>query len=146
MSFTIRFTLRYKTMKTYDIYFKDQASSIAKGFKMPLNQALDYIADNNGTGYFADYKGGTVSIVCNETGLTAYETEVKEMSGDVDWRKNVIEMKRPIYLNYSVVFTPEYTIEDLVREYGLEDAEIVQMFQEDKVYEYYQYMIIFKMS
>lgn len=33
---------------------------------------------HNGTNesYFADYKGGTVSIVCNETGETIYEEEV----------------------------------------------------------------------
>jgi hypothetical protein len=34
---------------------------------------------NNGTdeSYFADYKGGTVSVVCNETGEKVFETKVK---------------------------------------------------------------------
>lgn len=40
---------------------------------------MDYIRSYNGTSesYFADYKGDTVSIVCNETGETVYETVVK---------------------------------------------------------------------
>ena len=37
------------------------------------------IKSNNGTNnsYFADYKGGTVSVVCNQDGETVYEEEVK---------------------------------------------------------------------
>jgi hypothetical protein len=40
---------------------------------------MDYITMHNGTGesYFADYKCGTVSIVCNETGEVAHEEEVR---------------------------------------------------------------------
>lgn len=65
--------------KTYDIYFNDEYDSNNKGMKATLEECKDYIRYNNGTdhSYFADYKGGTVSIVCNETGETVYEEEVR---------------------------------------------------------------------
>lgn len=64
---------------TYDIFFNDSENSNNKGFAVSLEDAKTYIANNNGTNnsYFADYKGGTVSIVCNETNETVYEEEVK---------------------------------------------------------------------
>ena len=67
-----------KAMKTYDIYFNDSENSNNKGFEMSYDYCLNYIRENNGTNhsYFADYKKGTVSIVCNETGETVFETEV----------------------------------------------------------------------
>jgi len=66
-------------MKTFDIYFNDEENSSNKGFEMSLDEAKDYIAKYNGTeeSYFNDYKGGTVSIVDNETNETVYEEEVK---------------------------------------------------------------------
>ena len=59
-----------KAKKTYDIFFNDSEHSNNKGFKYSLKDAKDYIKTYNGTNesYFEDYKGGTVSIVCNETG------------------------------------------------------------------------------
>ncbi len=65
--------------KTYNIVFNDSENSNDKGFVLPFEDAEAYIERYNGTkeSYFADYKGGTVSIVCNETGETIYETEVK---------------------------------------------------------------------
>ncbi len=44
-----------------------------------LDSNLNYIRENNGTNnsYFRDYKGGTVSIVCNQTGETVYEEMVR---------------------------------------------------------------------
>ena len=64
---------------TYDVVFDDDTSSNEKGFKSSFQDCLDYIEMNNGTNesYFEDYKGGIVSIVCNETGTTVYEEEVK---------------------------------------------------------------------
>lgn len=64
---------------TYDIYFDDDENSNNNGFSLTLKEAKDYIAMHNGTNwsYFADYKGGMVSIVCNETGENVYEEEVK---------------------------------------------------------------------
>jgi len=64
--------------RTYDVVFNDETSSNGKGFKASFRYCFDYIRKNNGTNnsYFADYKKGTVSIVCNETGETVYETNV----------------------------------------------------------------------
>lgn len=65
-------------MKTYDVHFNDSTDSNSKGFQSTLDYCMSYIESNNGTreSYFGDYKGGTVSVVCNETGETVYETEV----------------------------------------------------------------------
>jgi len=64
---------------TYDVHFNDSEDSVSKGFEETLEYCKDYIDMNNGTNisYFEDFKGGTVSIVCNETGETVYEEEVK---------------------------------------------------------------------
>ncbi len=66
-------------MKTYDVHFNDTNDSNNKGFKEPFEYCKEYIESNNGTNesYFADYKGGIVSIVCNETGEEVYSEEVK---------------------------------------------------------------------
>ena len=63
---------------TYDIFFNDDCNSNNKGFKETLEYCKNYISSNNGTNesYFEDYKGGSVSIVCNETKKTMFETEV----------------------------------------------------------------------
>lgn len=63
---------------TYDVYFNDECDSNNKGMTATLEECREYIRQNNGTNdsYFADYKGGIVSIVCNETGETVYEEEV----------------------------------------------------------------------
>lgn len=67
------------TNLTYDIYFNDDCDSNNKGMSESLEYCKEYIRENNGTdhSYFADYKGGMVSIVCNETGETVYEEEVR---------------------------------------------------------------------
>lgn len=64
---------------TYDVVFNDEYNSNSKGWKQTLRYCIDYIKSNNGTdnSYFADYKNGVVSIVCNETGKTVYEKPVK---------------------------------------------------------------------
>ena len=79
----------YKTMKsnhinmdqnyTYDVVFNDDYDSNNKGMNESLEYCKEYIRQNNGTNhsYFEDYEGGTVSIVCNETGETVYEEEVR---------------------------------------------------------------------
>lgn len=66
------------TTKTYDVHFNDSENGNSKGWKESLEYCTDYIRNNNGSkvSYFADYKGGTVSVVCNETGETVYETIV----------------------------------------------------------------------
>ena len=64
---------------TYDVYFNDEYDTNNKGFEESLDYCKAYIASNNGTSesYFADYKGGIVSIVCNETGETVYEENIR---------------------------------------------------------------------
>lgn len=68
-----------KTEYTFDIYFNDEYDSNNKGMNESLEYCKEYIRQNNGTdhSYFADYKGGIVSVVCNETGETVYEEEVR---------------------------------------------------------------------
>lgn len=65
--------------KTYNVVFNDETDSNDKGFKSAFETCYDYIQSNNGTddSYFADYKGGTVSIVCNETGEEVYSEVVR---------------------------------------------------------------------
>lgn len=65
-------------MKTYDVVFNGETSSDSKGFESSIEECRQYIDFYNGTNesYFADYKGGIVSIVCNETGEEIYQTEI----------------------------------------------------------------------
>ena len=74
----LRITVK-RLIMTYDIYFDDNESSNNNGFRMTLKEAKDYIEMHNGTdwSYFADYKGGMVSIVCNETRKEVYSEEIK---------------------------------------------------------------------
>lgn len=66
-------------MKTYDVHFNDANSSNNKGFKESIQFCKNYIRQNNGTNnsYFSDYKSGTVSVVCNETGETVYSADIQ---------------------------------------------------------------------
>lgn len=61
-------------METYDVHFNSDENSNSKGFRMNAAYCMGYIKENNGTNnsFFADYKGGIVSIVCNETGEMIY--------------------------------------------------------------------------
>lgn len=67
------------TNYTYNVVFNDDCDSNDKGFCQSLDYCKGYIESFNGTdeSYFADYKGGIVSIVCNETGETVYEEEIR---------------------------------------------------------------------
>lgn len=64
---------------TYDVHFNDDEDSNNKGFELTKEQCIDYINTWNGTNesYFEDYKDGVVSVVCNETGETVHEEEIK---------------------------------------------------------------------
>lgn len=66
------------TKKTYDVVFQDSESGNARGFKESIEYCKDYICKYNGSdhSYFADYKGGMVQVVCNETGEVVYEVEL----------------------------------------------------------------------
>lgn len=63
----------------YDILFSDDTAMNDCGFKMTLEEAKDYIATWNGTnhGYFEDYKGGFVCIICCLSDAFVYEEEVR---------------------------------------------------------------------
>ena len=65
--------------ETFDVIFNDDNNSNCKGFKESLDYCENYVTGNNGSNesYFADYKGGTVSVVCNETGEIAYVERVR---------------------------------------------------------------------
>ena len=60
---------------TYDIHFNDSENSNNMGFKLSYTECESYIK-NHKDSYFQDYKGGEVSIVCNETGETIKEVEI----------------------------------------------------------------------
>lgn len=63
---------------TYDVFFSDDENNNNKGWHESLDYCREYIAKENGTNhsYFADYKGGFVSIVRNETGETVFEEAI----------------------------------------------------------------------
>ena len=64
---------------TYDVVFNDDTDSNSKGFESTFDYCKNYILAFNGSNhsYFADYKGGIVQIVCNETEEVVYEEEVR---------------------------------------------------------------------
>ncbi len=64
---------------TYDVNFNDSENSNSNGFSLTIEECHNYIDTNNGTNisYFADYKGGYVGIVCNETGEEVHSEIVK---------------------------------------------------------------------
>jgi hypothetical protein len=66
-------------MKTYDVHFDDNDNSNSEGFEMTFQDAVSYITRHNGTNhsYFADYKGGIISVVCNQNEKTVYQQKIK---------------------------------------------------------------------
>jgi hypothetical protein len=57
--------------KTYDIHFNDSESSNSMGVTLSLEEAVEY-AKSGKCVYRSMYKGGTVSVVCNETEETVF--------------------------------------------------------------------------
>jgi len=64
---------------TYDVEFNSDTDSMHEGFCVSVEDCKHYIDVWNGTNhsYFEDFKGGTVSIRCNETEELVYEEEVR---------------------------------------------------------------------
>lgn len=64
---------------TYDVVFNDDNDTNSKGFRESIEYCKNYIKMCNGTNdsYFADYKGGVVSIVCNETDEEVYNEVIR---------------------------------------------------------------------
>lgn len=65
--------------KTYDVVFSDGSDSNNKGFKSSYEECISWIESNrnDNSTYFGDYKGGEVSVVCNETGEEMYNETIK---------------------------------------------------------------------
>lgn len=63
---------------TYDVVFNDDMDSNSKHINSSYDECKSWIDcnRNNPSTYFGDYRGGTVSIVCNETGETVYEEDI----------------------------------------------------------------------
>lgn len=63
---------------TYNIHFNDTENSNDKGLNSSFDYCMNYIQNYNGTdvSYFKDYKGGEVSIVCNETEEVIYSEPI----------------------------------------------------------------------
>lgn len=63
---------------TYDVCFDDDTASNNKGWEQTYEYCLSYIKMYNGTNesYFEDYKGGVVSIYCNETEEEVYSEDI----------------------------------------------------------------------
>ena len=72
------------TRLTYDVHFDDDNSSNSKGWKLSKKECIDWIESNIGTdwSYFADYKGGVVSVVCNENGNVVYQKLIPNETRD----------------------------------------------------------------
>ncbi|GAE15803.1 hypothetical protein JCM6292_2138 [Bacteroides pyogenes JCM 6292] len=66
-------------MKTYDVVFNDSFDSNSKNIHGTEQECRDWIDNNRNdkSTYFGDYVGGTVSIVCEETGETVYEETIE---------------------------------------------------------------------
>lgn len=64
--------------RTYDIIFHDEKDSNSKGFAESYEYCKSYIETGVRTmeGYFGDYAGGRVSIVCNETGEEVFDEDI----------------------------------------------------------------------
>jgi hypothetical protein len=65
---------------TFDLVFSDSKSDNEKGWNISYKDCMDYIEARNGTdeSYFADYKGGTVSIFCHETEEIVYTESIAD--------------------------------------------------------------------
>lgn len=61
---------------TFDVHFNNEESSSNKGFSESLEFCRLWIKNRPEGSYFEDYKGGTVSIVCNETGETVFSEDI----------------------------------------------------------------------
>lgn len=66
-----------KIMKTYNVHFNDSNDSNDKGFRLSFADCRNWIDCNKDDHYFKAYKGGTVSIICNETGACYYEETIE---------------------------------------------------------------------
>ena len=64
--------------KTYDVVFNDSNDSNSKGIHGTYDECMSWIESNryDQSTYFGDYKGGTVSIVCDQTEEEVYSESI----------------------------------------------------------------------
>lgn len=64
--------------RTYDVQFDDDTDGNRQGINGTYQQCINWIElnRNDKSTYFGDYKGGTASIVCVETGEVVYSEEI----------------------------------------------------------------------
>ena len=105
---------------TYDVIFNDNENSNNKGFAQTLEYCKNYINTYNGTNesYFADYKGGIVQVVCNETEQIVYEEEIKNEKQE----KNIQQMET----NQREITEPK-NIENINNQYNAIVKEMTQI-------------------
>jgi len=65
-------------LMTYDIIFNDDNNSNNMGFTESIEYCKNYINTHNGSNhsYFANYKGGTVQVRCQQTEEIVFETSI----------------------------------------------------------------------
>lgn len=63
---------------TYDVIFNDDSDSNNVGIHGSYSECMSWIENNRNdeTTYFGDYKGGTVSILCEELEEYVYEESI----------------------------------------------------------------------
>ena len=78
-SFNTLYKNTIEMLYTYDVVFNNSELSDSMGFHATIGYCRDYIKANNGTknGYFANYKGGIVSIMRNETSEDIFTEDIK---------------------------------------------------------------------
>ena len=66
---------------TYDVEFNSETSTMSKGWHATLEECQDYIRTyiRTNESYFEDFKGGYVSIRCNETEEVVHEEEIPQV-------------------------------------------------------------------
>jgi hypothetical protein len=64
---------------TFDVYFNDDRNCNNMGFAESFEYCLNYIKMSGPNSYFQDYKGGTVSIYCNQTEEVVFEKEINNL-------------------------------------------------------------------
>jgi len=120
--------------QTYDIFFDDAENSNNKGFAISLEDARSYIESYNGTdeSYFADYRGGTVSIFCNETRKTVYSERVKAIKKDIlDAMKTLIKDGESLTTETFTGQNPE-AFAEFAQVNGFEIDEVVDVWKENE--------------
>jgi hypothetical protein len=64
---------------TFDIYFNDNRNTNNMGFDESFEYCLNFIKMAGPNSYFEDYKGGSVSIYCNQTQEVVFEKKINNL-------------------------------------------------------------------